>query len=451
MSHVLKNIRKCLINNKIIRIPDDVVISENLPSNIVHIDHLRNVEKRQRNLPLKLSKKLTQRSLDSKLYDSMNVKLAHNIFNQATSAAIRELNKHEPEEFGEEYLTTAWFIDFVSKWFKYTNCRDINFALSYTVEDKYLEAIAFLQKVIYIFENIKIGESGAWKPIQKGVKLSTISLLNIHSRILNDKNNKYLLSSNFANDCIENLFSLVRMKHSVPSAKEFKYILRNICIGQFMKEVKNSSYDFDDSEYIINFFKKNPIIEDEEEIMDEEVTKLIPNLDNTKDLTKLDLLVLYYIAGYILSRLMNKGGCEKCLKVLQMNANSKPYNPPDLASFVIEKDFKGDCLIHCCSTIFDEVFVPIEKILRSLDVESFYKKRKKLMESLISNIDDQLDISVDIPNCCGIKEKLIKRLLKFRLTTLATNIKTVQNSVYASNTMCQKHLAKNIGTKTKNY
>ena len=43
------------------------------------------------------------------------------------------------------------------------------------------------------------------------------------------------MTSRFTQDCLENLFSLVRAKQVVPTALQFKNNLKLICVAQFLK------------------------------------------------------------------------------------------------------------------------------------------------------------------------------------------------------------------------
>ncbi|KAH7937392.1 hypothetical protein HPB49_011516 [Dermacentor silvarum] len=57
----------------------------------------------------------------------------------------------------------------------------------------------------------------------------------------------YVLTSRLIQDCLENIFSILRMKKPTPSAYDVKCALKLVCVGQFLHTPKSTSYDIDDS------------------------------------------------------------------------------------------------------------------------------------------------------------------------------------------------------------
>lgn len=83
-------------------------------------------------------------------------------------------------------------------------------------------------------------------------------MLYLQDLFLNKKNFRFLLTSRFTQDCLENLFSCMRSIQSIPNALQFKNNLKLICVAQYLKHVSNSSYDQDDREFLGDFrFFKN--------------------------------------------------------------------------------------------------------------------------------------------------------------------------------------------------
>ena len=69
-----------------------------------------------------------------------------------------------------------------------------------------------------------------WKTIQSGVLLSTTSVIYLQNKFLLEKKIDFLMTSLFTQDCLENLFSLVRAKQVIPTALQFKSNLKLICV-----------------------------------------------------------------------------------------------------------------------------------------------------------------------------------------------------------------------------
>lgn len=141
----------------------------------------------------------------------------------------------ETQNWDSSVLTTCWFLELMSKWFDLMSSRHPVLALTKFDTGKYQCAISFLQSVINVFENITIGKQGAWKPVQTGVILSTVSVLQLQDRLLNEDNFKFLLTARLTQDCLENLFSCVRSKNAVPIPLEFKNTLRLLTVSQYLK------------------------------------------------------------------------------------------------------------------------------------------------------------------------------------------------------------------------
>lgn len=103
-----------------------------------------------------------------------------------------------------------------------------------------------------------------WKSFQSGVVSTTTSILNQQAFYLEGQY-EFLLTSRFNQDCLETLFSTVRIKQPVPNTLQFKNNLKLVSLAQFLKSPENSRYNIDDDEYMSGFiaehekeqFKKN--------------------------------------------------------------------------------------------------------------------------------------------------------------------------------------------------
>lgn len=181
-------------------------------------------------------------------------------------------------------------------------------ALSKNKEDKYIDATNELREIIAIFKNMTIGRGG-WKPIQTGVILSTTTVLELAEKLLQDKVS-FLMTGRLTQDCLENLFSVVRSKNPVPSCLESQRVLKTICTAQFMRKVKHSSYDEDDSLYLADFLDNKPSEDSQpskttqpfDDI--EEVVVVTEGIFNRLD--ELDESSLYYITGCSSNTSFNK-------------------------------------------------------------------------------------------------------------------------------------------------
>lgn len=71
--------------------------------------------------------------------------------------------------------------------------------------------INFLYKVIDIFTQLEIGK-GTFKPVQRGIIITTTSVINLTEYLIKERNFQFILTSRFTQDCVENLFSQIRRK-----------------------------------------------------------------------------------------------------------------------------------------------------------------------------------------------------------------------------------------------
>lgn len=118
----------------------------------------------------------------------------------------------------------------------------------------YKENIDFLHEIINIFTNLKIG-SGGFKSVQRGIIISTQSIIDLTKYLITKRNFQYVFTSKFTQDCVENLFSQVRQKNIIPHPLQFIHDLKLIAIAMYIKDTKNTNYDKDDRHYLSDFLE----------------------------------------------------------------------------------------------------------------------------------------------------------------------------------------------------
>jgi len=86
----------------------------------------------------------------------MRVSSATNVFSDETSSALKFLAK---EHSKEEYYTTAWFADFIFRWFKLITARHPAFGLGKKNMECYENARAHLKEtIIQCFSLVNVGK-----------------------------------------------------------------------------------------------------------------------------------------------------------------------------------------------------------------------------------------------------------------------------------------------------
>ena len=119
--HLLKNLKQALINGHNIKLPQSVVHSHSLPSDIVTVEHLKILNNHQRHSEVKLSHKINDDLLEPDKFNKMKVKYATAIFSNTNAAALEYLVKVSGQQ--GEILTTAWFLATINKWFDLISSR----------------------------------------------------------------------------------------------------------------------------------------------------------------------------------------------------------------------------------------------------------------------------------------------------------------------------------------
>lgn len=73
-------------------------------------------------------------------------------------------------------------------------------------QNKFNESIEFLNSVIELFRDIKIGSDQRFKPVQRGVMITTKSVIELTKYLINERGYFYVLAR-LSQDCVENVFS----------------------------------------------------------------------------------------------------------------------------------------------------------------------------------------------------------------------------------------------------
>ena len=254
-----------------------------LPTNVVNTEHLVEMLKLQEDLAFTLTPGLHVQDVlltKNRQFAKMKVNRAKKILSPEVGAALYFL---ADENSKPEYITTAWFVSNIAKWFRLMTSRNLQNAISTFDRKKYEETISFLREMVNLLSNLRVGDAGIFKSLQKGFMLSTTSAIQLSQYLLEKQGFKFVLTSRFTQDCVENLFSLIRSKHVTPNVLQFKYDLRLISISQYIKPVKTSNYEFDDSTYLVDFLNTyEPLKLNSKNIVNSTTSESSESLDQSK-------------------------------------------------------------------------------------------------------------------------------------------------------------------------
>nr|XP_029712548.1 uncharacterized protein LOC115257245 [Aedes albopictus] len=189
-----------------------------------------------------MAHKLTESDVDfenckTSKVDKMKVSNSTKYCNHSVAAALMVLSETD----GRQHVkSSSVFLEDLSRWFDFMSSRSIEDALSLT-DPKYDEKINHLKMMVRLVTEIKVGSDGHWKPWQAAIIMATNAILRLQRRLLVDSGYPVLYTSRFTQDCIENLFSIIRSKQRRPTPLQFKSHLRTVTLSQYIMSSSSTS------------------------------------------------------------------------------------------------------------------------------------------------------------------------------------------------------------------
>lgn len=404
--HIFKNIKNMLMSNKLLFISNKILQFYNLPTNIICSSHIEDVIKYQEKLDFVLVPKLSELDLMPNHYQKMKVGKSTNVINHDVYTALQFLSEelHKPE-----YLTTAWFINIIDKWFSLMTSRHPILALSKLKPDIYENTIQFLNSFIDVMKGLEVGNKRTWKPSQTGSILATTSILDIQKIYLFDKGFKFLLTSRFTQDCLENLFSVLRTKNVVPNALQIKNYLKLLSVSQYLREVSTGSYEEDDRTFLSGFLDTLNTEPSEPPPYQLINIQLPPEVsEHDMNLCNGELNSLYNVCGYLISSIKKRNKvCSDCLS----SVGSKNSINASFSKLSKLKRYKKGCLFFCNEITFN-YFLVMENIFRKY--YCVIKNENCNIKSFLIEQMKKIEIQ-HIPDCHNLKNIIMSRFVVFRL------------------------------------
>ena len=414
--HLVKNLRNALVHGHTLTLPNEVVEKNNLPSNQVSLDHIKDLISFQEGMALKIAPNLSRKSIELTHFEKMKVGPAMNLFSHSTSAGLKYMVQKEGRP--QYHLTTAWFLEQVNHWFDLMSSRHPSMALSRLKMEEYEKAKVFLNDMVHLFCKIKIG-TGGWKPIQTGVVMATRSILAIQEEML-ARGHKFVLTARFTQDCLENVFSCVRYRNPAPTPVEFHQALRLISVGQFLTTVKSGSYQDDDNNFLVDFLDTvEPTEMTRVRVRVEEL--LEDRAASDSEFTKTEKNVLFFLAGYIAHK-VNKYGkiCNDC-KTAVTDSECASVAEED-STLLALKEYKSGALCRPSPEVLDLVH----------QVEHLFRRNRNCMklQNAVGFLErESLAFTSLLPSCHGVHQKIIKRFIRLRLRIESKKIRDERKKV----------------------
>ena len=313
------------------------------------------------------------------------------------------------------------------------SCRTLTFALSKHNLEAYQNARQHLKDTIDVFQHMKVGVKGDWKPCQTGVKSCTQGILDLAELYVEKKGIRYFLPGLCTTDFVENEFSVFRSRDKVLTPLQVKTAVKAISVSQFLQPVPKSNYNFDDRAHLIDLFENRKATFPEtslenqtrepESIEDEHWTdaddisapdcSLLQNVPRSAEVTEPEKYVLYRVAGYISRQLISeKNKAMACADCALFSRHQGPESHPYSALLKLT-NFKEDVLVEPCEALFqltleaENKFISIESRLPLLDTDVF-ALAKDTLTPLIEHAHG-------FPSCHSLAEEFIIRFIRMRL------------------------------------
>lgn len=425
--HLLKNLKFCLLHHETITLPAKVITANNLSSSMVECLHIKELAEFQENLELKLMPNIKIDDFSSGTFNKIKVNKTKNFMSRDVSASLKFLAIQNSKQ---AYWTTAFFIEIISKWFTLMTSRTSKVALGKTSgntfsEKKFEESIAFLESVIELFQEMIVGNGMQFKPMQRGVIISTI--IELSTYLINEKGYQYVLAGRLTSDCVENIFSCIRARQPTPNALQFIHNLKIIAVSKYLKPIGNFSYEEDDRIIVGDFLNRPKIQKIKEKL------PYVPGFSNKNIILRnIENNVLYNIAEYILSRVSKSNiSCESCLN----SAGSPTYKSiSKFVQFVQLPCFRKNTLFFVNEITF-QYFQLMEIIIRQYlpYLKSNYDANKYDLVHFFNEKMQHIPCVI-LKNCHNIKQKIMIRFIRFRLQ-IGNPKGRLPNKTYNSKTM----------------
>ncbi|XP_071576398.1 uncharacterized protein [Temnothorax nylanderi] len=420
--HAFKNIATMLNANNVISLPLDIVNSENLVTDKVNIAHLDDLMDHEKKFELKIAFRLKEKNLHcTNNFVKMKTSTSRAVFCRRTEVGLTLLSLHKEEE---TYRTTAYWVGLVNRWFDLMTNRGKKLALNLRNHEAYQAALDHIRRTAYVFQHMKVGELGRWKPVQAAVVMASTAILLLQDYFLQKRGYIFLLTWRFTQDCLENLFSLLRFRLPTPNALNLKDNLKVITLTQLCQQIKNSNYDFDLSEEeeervrkdFLAFSKKMAATK----LSTQEVNGLIevssihvPLLSDERMhlIDEWEWPVIYDVAGTVIHSIkkMNMTVCDAYFQSVPWEGDGcHPYG------HVVELRKYTENALYSVS---DELFCAIMK------AEVSFRETRNLLIN-VENYDiakfmaEQLQYvweGTNIPSCHDITKKILYRFYTMRL------------------------------------
>ena len=360
---------------------------------------------------LKIAPRISRRKcieVGTASYGKMNVEPAAAMISHEMATAIDHMVTYYDKP--REWLTTANYCALVGRWYELCNSRRRNMSFDSANPGNTRKNIEFLQHFMEYFATMKVFPTQRkLKPIQKGVCLSTTSMIWLQNKLL-ENGVIFFLAARVAGDSVENYHSQMRLLSQNPTEKDYSRLVKVLGVIQHeTKKIKGSSYNFDDTNQWLSDLLSFKELKNESNEKDEICDQILETADS-QILDFDDLCSLASLCGYILHHtIRTKSKCKTCKGAFCSIESDEPQVENTLIDTRdIHDDFFG--LVRP-TVLANEIFVEAEKVFKA--ARDSLKAQKKIQDKLIDLILAKISEKFTFPDC-HIKV-IIRRFIKCRL------------------------------------
>ena len=366
--HLLKNIRNNLKKH-------DFVVHSAGQDHKICWEYVQKFYDFDKTMPVRMAPKLTDKHLELPPFTSMRVNLAAQVLSHSVAAGMQTLCCFG--KLPEEATHTAQFIDKFDKLFNAFNSRTVK--SSQPMGHPFTRTSGhekFFSEMLNYLDNLHLADSCRSLPCIFGWKLSIMSLLEIWKLLSTEKSYQFLLTSRLNQDCVENLFSVIRGSgghRDNPNVSEFRASFRFIAVNKLFVPVSGTNCEMDCDGVLLDAASLSAMHHQSRDnrsvnIHTNATCELVCEDDFDADFSTVIMSTEYenvvaYMSGYLLRKFsfsVAERRCESCADLFLTDSTTSNNR----LVFVRQKSYRESGALLYPSALFCNFIIHLEEIFR---------------------------------------------------------------------------------------
>ena len=300
--------------------------------------------------PIKMAPKLRKKHIHLPPFSPLRVRLATQVLSHSVASGMGVLAQWGI--ISSEAIYTSHFIEKMDVLFNCFNSKTLSstakmrhaFSETSGHKDQLKELKSWIQRIKT--------KGSREPPCLAGWQLAINALLMMWDILRDDFNFQFLLTNRLNQDCVENLFSIIRAKGAQrdnPDTSQFRAAFRQVMVDSVMVPAKGANCESDVDHFICSLENVKAGSTPDEQVQPE--TSLmdmipwsvksilsvctVPTYERDEDLTKQENNILAYISGYIVRKLKGKI-CSPCANKIVGTLDPDHYAYQD---FIAKKSY----------------------------------------------------------------------------------------------------------------